>query len=1552
MKNGKILALFAAAAFAAHLTAEPSGPVGLKGVTYSGGRSISVMLDSKPDMDLARSHITVEPLLRGKPSFNLWPVREDGVILGYRLDVSGEFAFRTNVTLTIRKGFLDEEYVETFKRPDLDPSVGFADSGRYLPPFGGGKIALASVNCSNVAVSVRSVPSANIVQMLALEEDAYENIRKKWWVEGESFVSDLSAKGRRFAVSPPKKPNEMQRSVVSILPPEKPFERGVYFVTISPGSALSDDDPHRVVCVTDLGLTVRKTKEGLLVWTCSLTSGKPVPGAVVEVYSTANVLVAKGVAGADGLCRCVKTEEGEPFAVVARTPTGDDSTFMALADGSELDETYPGGGRAEYLSPEALAAFAWTERGIYRHGERIYFRALVRNGAGAAPRPLPLDILLFGPDDTLCASKTVVSAENGSISCEDFSVPDSQPSGNWTFYLRTPGKDGRTLASRRICVEEFVPPQVRVSVEPDSAARPANFSFGVSAEHLFGGGASSLLCEGAVMFEDVPFTPDGWGGFSFGDSRRALKPNFRNLEGKMLDANGKCVFSAGIFGDAGKPSAAVRATAQAVVTEDGGRHVYARGTAVLHEYPHYVGTTLRDWMAKPSVGRPVVSVACVKPDGSRLATARRLVATLERSDRVFYYCRDGARGGATWKCDEVVSVVDDGIEFETKPDGDVEFEIPADDCADYILTISDPEAGVAFSKSFYLGGSGEDAVRAPLSRPTAIDLSLDKAFYRPGDVPRLRIRSPFAGTALLSVFREGLRSAKVLSLENATEEIALEPVSAADSPNLDVSVLVLHGAAADSQRLAARAHGETTVCVRPKEAEIAVAVDASVETGSSDGGKVSVSVAAPGADEVVVAVVDEGINLLTNERVPDPVASFASPRTAEKPCYDIYGRILPAVDGESLFANGAKTGGGFGEEMLSRVSMTASRRFKPLSKWKVLRVENDVASAVFDVGEFVGEVRVTALANSATACGAAAIHRKVAPKLVSRPDAPRFTAPGDQFDVTLPLTSRAGEDGEVAYCVKALWGDGATLGEGTMRLKDGATEVLTFRAAAPAEPGTATVRFTASGFGESHTEDIELPIRPAAAWRGTAGMEVLEPGASFAVPTNAVQGPARFAFSSSGSRMGELKSALEWLADYPHGCLEQTSSRIFPLVTAGGVLNALGSVAAADREKYVAAGVRRVESMIRKNDFVMWPDCNYAPWDREVSLYAAHFLVEAEKSGVAPSPAAKSSVMRFLSKWALSTNTAEAAYACHTLALAGKPDRDRMLKLYGRRATLSPISRARLARAFAAANDRARAEELVGGEMAPEGVKDAAFMLLALNDLNPEDARIPQLVGYLMQKRQDRRYSWGTTAENAHALLALGAYWRNRSVADGKPDVRDEAGTIRNAGVGTAFVSWKMISLPPAGEDEPDESSGGLSIRREFLDSDGKPYDMANAKRGDFTWVAISLKSAVERDYSDLVIEDLYAAAFEPVRGGIDASACPWAADVGTEWVMRSDARDDRMLVFSKKFHMKANDEVKFLYPARIVSSGEFALPATRVEAMYSPGLNARAGAGRVVVRR
>ncbi|MBQ6136789.1 MAG: hypothetical protein IJI73_05405, partial [Kiritimatiellae bacterium] len=715
--------------------------------------------------------------------------------------------------------------------------------------------------------------------------------------------------------------------------------------------------------------------------------------------------------------------------------------------------------------------------------------------------------------------------------------------------------------------------------------------------------------------------------------------------------------------------------------------------------------------------------------------------------------------------------------------------------------------------------------------------------------------------------------------------------------------------------------------------------------------RVTAAVSAPGARFAAVTLVDEGVNLLTSEPVPDPIAFHAMARTGDHPLHDVFERILPVAGEKAVKASGVKTGGGADADMLSRISPVASRRFKPLALWKA-EVPLDAegrATVDFELPEFAGEVRVTAVAWSDVATGSGAVQCKITPKLVIRPDAPRFVAPGDEFEVSLPVANMSGAEGEAAYEISAVDATGGTcmVCKGSVRLADGETSVVRVPVKASGTPGEMVVRYAARGFGETRSDEIALPVRPAVPWRKTAGVEALGPGAAFDLGATSVV--RRVRWSVSGTRMSELAGALEWLADYPHGCLEQTSSRIFPLIAADGILSAFSPSVASNRAEYVAAGVRRVASMVRERDFTMWPDCSYAPWDREVSLYAAHFLVEAKRSGAAVPPRAEANVMRFLEKWAMSTNAAVSAYACHTLALAGRPEKDRMLRLYDSRGSLDLLSRARLSRAFAAVGDRRRAAVLFANAASPETVKEAAFLVLAMLDCDPDDGRVPALVSFLCDRRDKSRFCWGTTSENAHALLAVGDYFRRPPPAKGEPKAVEAGGSVVNIGQGPAFVAWERLELPDAA-DVKDES-GQLSVRRRFLKPDGSAADISSISRGDLVVVELELASTVSRDYADLVIEDLFAGALEPVRAALDPSLFPWAKDVGPDWVLRSDARDDRMLVFSKKFHLERNEKAVFRYQLRAVTAGSFALPQVAVEGMYHPELRARAGAGRVVVR-
>ena len=1470
--------------------------------------------------------------------------------------------------------------------PPPKPMVRFAAPGRYLPPGGARAVGVESVNVTNIHAEIRRVVPENIVQLLAREEREYS--RYRWGGSADDKeTAELSGEVEERDFACVNRPNEKETVAVPVKMNDGGSSNGVFLVAVRSADRPCTDDcwwvdeskqnpnRYRLVSLSDLGLSVRLNgTDSPGVWVTSLMNGTPLDGVKVSVYSKANIKVMEGETDENGWSRLVRVAKGEPFAVVAASADGADSTFLALRDSMEVDETYPDGCRPEYLADDGVEAFLWTDRGIYRHDEKIMVHALLRNGRRQAPSPMPVELRLVSPKGDTYSHLTATTDAEGSLLCDKFTVPADQPSGAWKFQAKIPGKDGRILGTAGIKVEEFAPPQIRVKVEADASAHPSNFAFFVSAEHLFGGPAHALACEGAVVFEDVAFAPPQWKGWSFGNCDLGLKPNFRTLLKTSLDREGKCVMSAPLWADSGLPKAVVRATAQGTVFEDGGRPATARASAVLHYYPYYIGSTLESWMRLDNGLAPKIRLACVKPDGSRHGESRTLSATLERIDSVYSYRRQ-SNGWETWDCERIRKVVAPAAKIVVPAGEDAMFEIPAGVCGDYALTVTDPETGVSFAKTFYLSDWGDSAVRAPLSDPTAVSLTTDKPFYRVGETPRLMVRAPFAGWALVSVLREKDAYTDILALTNATSEIALRPVAADNAPNLDVYVSVVQSVEANARHMAARAHGQTTVSVRPAEDEIAVRIaKCDVAVGGEKGSSATVAFEARGASAALVTVVDEGINILTDEQVPDPVAHFAAPRQANHPLYDIYHRILPVLGEDLLRASGVKTGGGAGAEMLGRVSPVPTRRFKPLSRWsgRVEVGEDGKGVCEFPLGEFVGEIRATVVAWSASASGSDAIQAKVTPKVVMMPDAPRFVAPGDVFEATLPIYRRDGDsrvehvervDGEIEYSISV--GRNVVVAEGKVMLeKDGHTNIVV-RLTAPEEPGEMGVAYSVKGMGETHHERIILPVRPAVAWVETSGVkrgqesgvrsrnrplrvgatlgEATEPSGASAEESGVWGNPfEKYSEKVYDSPVGQYESALRWLAEYPHGCLEQTSSRMFPLIGAGGIL---ASVSPAGKD-VVASGVRRVESMVRSTDFVMWPDCNYAPWDPEVSLYAAHFLVEAEKNGYALNRLARDRVFSFLKRWAMSTNDTVSAYACHTLALAGKPEKDRMLRLYDASTNLTLLSRSRLARAFALTGDRRRAETLLAANVAPSSVKDASFAVLALLDVDPDDSRILPLVSYLDRQRDRERFSWGTTGDNAHALLAIGAYYRHHPA---KP--------------GEKFAVWHKLSLPRPG-DVKDESSG-ISIVRRYLTPEGGEADLSKLSLGEMLIAELAIKVDDTREFSDLVVEDLFPACFEPVHGGLAPSFASRGPDGSAlarsesslnldqgRWVMRSDARDDRMLVFSKKFTLAKGEEATFRYPVRVVSAGDYILPGPSVEAMYHPELHARRAPSRISVKR
>jgi hypothetical protein len=168
---------------------------------------------------------------------------------------------------------------------------------------------------------------------------------------------------------------------------------------------------------------------------------------------------------------------------------------------------------------------------------------------------------------------------------------------------------------------------------------------------------------------------------------------------------------------------------------------------------------------------------------------------------------------------------------------------------------------------------------------------------------------------------------------------------------------------------------------------------------------------------------------------------------------------------------------------------------------------------------------------------------------------------------------------------------------------------------------------------------------------------------------------------------------------------------------------------------------------------------------------------------------------------------------------------------------------------------------------------------------------------------------------------------------------------VRLEGQGRIHAFWQAEGVPKDGPVKEEDS--GLSIRRVFLERDGKPADPNALEQGKLYHVQWTIRT--DHAVSNMVIADLLPAGVEiedpNLRGAADAKepeGGPYR--IGPE---RIERRDDRILVFA---HIPEGAS-EYRYAVRAVTSGTFTLPAVEASCMYDPGLFSVNGRGTVTVK-
>ena len=467
---------------------------------------------------------------------------------------------------------------------------------------------------------------------------------------------------------------------------------------------------------------------------------------------------------------------------------------------------------------------------------------------------------------------------------------------------------------------------------------------------------------------------------------------------------------------------------------------------------------------------------------------------------------------------------------------------------------------------------------------------------------------------------------------------------------------------------------------------------------------------------------DEGILQLTQYSSPDPYKYFYRKRALEVASYDIYPFLFPEIN---------LTSGRIGEDdsraaqLAKRVNPLTNKRMKLVSFWNGI-VETDGsgnAEYEIDIPQFSGDLRIMATAYKNQAFASANDNMKVADPLVISTALPRFFSPGDTVLVPVVMTNTTDK---ASNCKKTLSVSGPVDVIGSKSLNSNveanSESIVNYKIVARKQLGQTNITVDIDALGESFKNSTDITIRPASPLQKVSGSGSVKAGKNQTIHLS----DDKFIPESitrnlviSNSPLVEFSKDLNYLVRYPHGCVEQTVSSVFPQLYFQDLTK---QVLSFDKKNinlnsnhFITAAISKLQAMqLYHGGLTYWPGGGYESWWG--SVYAAHFLYEARKAGFEVNQnmynklleyletklKTKETIFYFFNNTSRKIAHKEIPYSLYVLALAGKAQRSTMNYYKSNLKDLSLDGKYLLAAAYALIGDEKKYKEVLPAEFSGE----------------------------------------------------------------------------------------------------------------------------------------------------------------------------------------------------------------------------------------------------------
>lgn len=1320
---------------------------------------------------------------------------------------------------------------------------------------------------------------------------------------------------------------------------------------------------------SNIGLIAKRGSNGMLFISANdIKTTNPLTGVKLSILNFQQIEIAEATTDGQGWAT-VKVNQ-KPFLLIAAF--NNQKAYLRLDESTALNlSRYDIGGKPLM---RGIKGFLYGERGVWRPGDSLFFNFILDDKGKTLPVDVPVAFELYNPQGQI--HRRIINSKNiNGFYNFTTTTDDNAPTGNWLAKV----KIGNVVFEKNVRIETVVPNRLKINLSfNDKLLTKGNELNGtLSSTWLHGAIASNFNATVDATFSVSDFKFKGFENYNFIDETKKLNAETERIFDGQLNADGVAKIGGSMQAGENAPGM-LNVNFLTKVFEPGGGFSTDRFNENYHPYNEYIGLKLPD-LANPydyyETNSPLkIDLACLNKNGSIVYGSSNVNIKVYKIEYRWWWDRSD-EDLSDFANSQYNSLIKDENISISNGRGSYNVTVNYPDWGRYMVIATNLKTNHSSTQTFYLDwpNTYNRSNRGNSQEATMLSFSTNKNDYKVGDEVVLKIPSSANGRALISI-ENGTEVVKTYWSNLTKGETEFKFTASKQMlPNAFVHVSLLQPHAQVNNDLPIRLYGIKPINVSDVETVLKPVIKAPEVLRPDEKQSIEISEANGRAMTYTVAIVDEGLLDLTRFKTPNPHDDFYAREALGVQTNDLYDFIMNAF---SLQMDKVLTIGG-DEGINKKRKDNKANRFKPIVKFigPFYLPKGKKENLSFVLPTYYGSVRIMVIAGQDGAYGSTEKAVPVRKPLMMLASLPRVL--GINETVKLPVSLFAMEakikNAQVSVQVNNLLSvQGASTK--TVYFKKPGEEMVDFELNMKSVTGIGRITLKASNGSQSISEEIEIDIRNPNPVITDVKEGITEANGNYSASITPI-GASNISNATvevSSIPPINLSKRLDFLIQYPHGCVEQTTSSVFPQLVLNKLIE-LNTIKAKNIEANIKRGIDRIK-LFQTSDggFAYWPGQGVS--DEWGTNYAGHFLVEAQKNGYAVPNSLLGNWKQFQKRLAQNySQTAQSndivqSYRLYTLALCGAAEIGAMNRLKESK-DLNNISKWSLAASYALIGQKEVAEQLI--KNLPINVTNYSEMNFSYGSDERDDAIILQTLNLLnkqtlaLQKaiqisRNLSSNEWLSTQTTAYCLLAMSDYSNSTTAGKSlnyditingtKQNVNSKSfiyqSNVNFTGRNAVNISVKnnlskslFVRIINKGQpitDQVTDAENNLQMQVQYKDLKGNVINPTVMDQGtDFVCeVKVSNRSNMG-NYEQMALSTIFPSGWQ-IHNARLFGENPMFASSASQY---QDIKDDRVYTY---FNINNQQTLTYYFVLNASYLGKFYLPPVNCEAMYNGNINAR----------